>query len=198
MPVVVGKRSGGLAGRNYAHVATIQSESNAQLRPKDACPLDEPQCLGECGTSKQPRLSWGDDHLRGQQRRGREHADVRWSVDGRAIKVASDLRRVVIERVTREIDESAASRKPLLRAGALTLASADTSKMQHQSRVVGAALLIEERDDHGLPPRSDIAPLRRFPRRIVLATEEDLESVLESLGAGDLLSVQGFDADPGA
>ena len=112
-PVVVGKRSGGLAGRDDAHVATIQSESNAQLRPKDACPLDEPQCLGECGTFKQSRLSWDDHHLRGQQRRGREHADVRWSIDGRAIKVASDLRRVVIERVTREIDESAASRQPL-------------------------------------------------------------------------------------
>jgi hypothetical protein len=106
--------------------------------------LDEPQCLGECGTFKQSRLSWDDHHLRGQQRRGREHADVRWSIDGCAIKVASDLRRVVIERVTREIDESAASRQPLLRmlgpvasrvlrvgvdhAGALTLASADTSK----------------------------------------------------------------------
>jgi hypothetical protein len=38
----------------------------------------------------------------------------------------------------------------------------------------------------------------RFPRRIVLATEEDLESVLESLSAGDLLSMQGFDADLGA
>ena len=135
--------------------------------------MDEPQCLGECGTFKQSRLSWDDHHLRGQQRRGREHADVRWSIDGRAIKVASDLRRVVIERVTREIDESAASRQPLLRmlgpvaspvlrvgvdhAGALTLASG-----------------------------------------IVLATEEDLESVSESLGAGDLLSKQGFDADPGA
>jgi hypothetical protein len=70
-----------------------------------------------------------------------------------------------------------------------------TGKMQRESRPADAALLIEEQDDHGWLPRSEAASSRPFPRRM-LAAEEDLDSALESLSIGDLLSVQSLDGDP--
>jgi hypothetical protein len=124
--------------------------------------------------------------------RGTHQTGNAWRpVDDDVIGIARQLRRFPVQGIARQADDAEQPppvlTRPLLRpiqrrtlrigvdeGHALAPPGPFTGEMQRQRRLADAALLIEERDDHGVRLPAAPAPRPRFPR----ANKEELDSLL--------------------
>jgi hypothetical protein len=139
------------------------------LRSNGHHPVREPERLDECQALEWRRLSRYEHEIRRHQRGACNRFDVRWPIDDRAIHVSRDRCQLAVKRVARDrYGEPARERllraqlRPLDGAGvgigiddgdAPPLASPDAGEMQRQGGLADSALLVEERDDHGVRSR---------------------------------------------
>ena len=150
-----------------ARGAAVEHEAGDELRAEDARLGDQLQHLARCPAVERRRLR-GDQHeIGGEQRRAHQAGDARRAVDDDVVGVAGELRRFAMQRVARQADDAEQPRAGLPCARCSDQSSAEpcgsasisvtrfpfpgpfAGEMQGERRLADAALLVEERHDHG-------------------------------------------------
>src|SRR5690606_12438492 len=168
--VVIGERERGLARDDSASGASIEDEAGDELGAIDARLAQQREHLGRSPAVEGRRLHRDQDDVGREQRRAHEPGDAGRTVDDDVIGIARKLGRFAMKRVARQADDAEQARQAL--AGALlrpvesgtlrvgiddgdTLAASRplTGEVEGERRLADAALLVEQRDDHGAASR---------------------------------------------
>src|SRR5882672_10428376 len=160
---------GDLARDERTGTATVQEEPRNELGTEALRLVEQPQCLGPGPAVERRRLRRHERQIGCEHRGANKCCDPGRSVDHHMIDVAGDLRGLNMERIAGESEHIEQPCQPSLGAllrpverralrvrvddhEALALRSPGSGHMQRQGGLADAALVVEERNDHGASP----------------------------------------------
>src|SRR5712675_211623 len=160
---------GDLACNECAGTATVQDEPRNKLRTEALRLVKQPQCLGRSPAVERRWLRRHQRQIGCEHRGANKCCDPGRSIDHHMIDVAGDLTGLNMERIAGEREHIEQPRQPSLGAllrpverralrvrvddhEALALRSPGSGHMQRQGGLADAALVVEERNDHGASP----------------------------------------------